>query len=75
MSSIFANRLLIAVRSSHYRGLTDVDTYMPSHIQFVKRGQGLVSTLDGQGQTTDDSVELRTMNEGGNTKFSELTGV
>jgi len=75
ISSIFANRLLIAVRSNHYRGLSDFESYMPSNIKFVKRGQGVVTTTTTERQTFNDAIELGTMNEGGNTKFNELTGV
>lgn len=57
LSSIFANRLLIAVRESHYRGLTDVDTYLPS-VHFM-RG----STERTDDRTMNNTVELTTFNE------------
>ncbi|KAG6853773.1 hypothetical protein C0991_001484 [Blastosporella zonata] len=58
MSSIFANRLLIAVRSSHYRGVSDVDTYLPS-VRFVK---GTSSESD-YSRTVNNTIELTTFNE------------
>ncbi|KAG6845087.1 hypothetical protein H0H87_000992 [Tephrocybe sp. NHM501043] len=58
ISSIFANRLLIAVRSSHYRGISDVNTYLPS-VRFVK---GHPSESDGS-QTVNNTVELTTFND------------
>ncbi|KAG6828008.1 hypothetical protein H0H92_009700 [Tricholoma furcatifolium] len=54
MSSIFANRLLITVRSSHYRTLnSEVDTYLPS-VRFVKGGPD---------DTLNNTVELTTFND------------
>lgn len=59
ISCVFANRLLIAVRSSHFRGITDVDTYLPS-IHFKMRYPVVIN--DGS-ETLNNSVQLQTYNE------------
>ncbi|KAF5385795.1 hypothetical protein D9615_002623 [Tricholomella constricta] len=58
LSSIFANKLLISVRSNHYRGLSDVDTYLPS-VHFIKRSPGQSDIS----RTLNNTVELTTFNE------------
>ncbi|KAG6861938.1 hypothetical protein C0995_009888 [Termitomyces sp. Mi166 len=58
ISSIFANRLLISVRSSHYRGIKDIDTYLPP-VHFVKSNP----SQSDDTQTVNNAVELTTFNE------------
>lgn len=59
LSSIFANRLLISVRSTHYRGRTpEVDTYLPS-VHFVRASVGTSNAT----KTINNEVELATFNE------------
>ena len=58
ISSVFANRLLIAVRDSHYRGVSDVDTYLPS-VRFAKRSR----VSSGGAESLNDTIELTTFNE------------
>jgi len=58
MSSIFANRLLIAVRANYYSSMHDVDTYLPS-VRFIQSsGRSTTFAMD-----TIESLELRTFNE------------
>ncbi|KAG6909112.1 hypothetical protein DXG01_001986 [Tephrocybe rancida] len=58
ISSIFANRLLISVRTTHYRDITDVGTYMPS-VRFIKRDPG----FSDNSRTLNNTIELTTFNE------------
>jgi hypothetical protein len=58
MSSIFANRLLIAVRANYYSSLNDVDTYLPS-VRFIQSSRRSTTFA----MNTIESLELRTFNE------------
>jgi len=60
MASIFANRLLIAVRSTHFRSMTDVDTYFSAAVPHN-------SWQTGDSRIAIQGIELQT--------FSERTGI
>ncbi|KAK0202633.1 hypothetical protein DFS33DRAFT_1385008 [Desarmillaria ectypa] len=86
ISSIFANRLVISVRSNHYRAIKpEIDTYMMSGIRFYKvpiKTQ-ITTTMDesttdytttGTDSSTDvELMELRTFHE--NSNFNHRVGV
>ncbi|KAK0467063.1 uncharacterized protein EV420DRAFT_663139 [Desarmillaria tabescens] len=86
ISSIFANRLVISVRSNHYRAIRpEIDTYMMSGIKFYKvpiksqmtttMGESTTDyTTTGTDSSTDvELMELRTFHE--NNKFNHTVGV
>lgn len=65
LSSILANRLLIAVRSDYYqRVMSDIDTYLPS-VRFKQR----LSTYRNSTYPTSDNTTLQLQT------FNEITGV
>ena len=57
MSSIFANRLLIAVRANYYSSLNDADTYLAS-VRFIQSRRSTTFAMN-----TMEGLELRTFNE------------
>ena len=56
ISSIFANRLLISVRSTHYRDTNDAGTYLPP-VHFVK------GDSSDESERVNNTIELTTFNE------------
>ncbi|KAK0488970.1 hypothetical protein IW261DRAFT_1557469 [Armillaria novae-zelandiae] len=85
ISSIFANRLVISVRSNHYRAIRpEIDTYMMSGIKFYNVPIKTQMTTTGESTTdyttTDTNssadvelMELRTFHE--KNKFNHIVGV
>lgn len=85
ISSIFANRLVISVRSNHYRAVRpEIDTYMMSGIKFYKvpiktqmttMGESTTdyTTTDTDFSTDVELMELRTFHE--KNKFNHIVGV
>lgn len=86
ISSIFANRLVISVRSNHYRAIRpELDTYMMSGIKFhtvQMKTKGTTTTGEfttdytttGTDSSTDtELMDLRTFHQ--NNKFNHVVGV